>query len=729
MAVSGGTTRGPTAASRRLRSGALSLVTLLAAAGTVVVLNMLAARYDVRWDVTATRDQGLAERTLRVLNRLEGGYRIVIAVDLKHVDLRAKERVADVITEMRRNNRDLRSMIIDAGSIRGGEQYKELIAGLVAEEEPLIRAQVDIVEQAGAMGTAHAAYLLEGASPALLAIGEAITGGTPEGQAARAAFEQSAARCRLAARDLTQAVAGANDLLKSRLGDTALPATDRAAAVLATSLGAGVDHADGLLRDLQAFVESPVSAGPARDRAGGLAKTLRERRDRLAVQYDVVRRQDRPDVLRLADVFKSGSAALVIGPGGRGIAAIDPEALFPSAEYQDAAGAVRADLSRRAEELFTTALASLIEPRKPIVVLVHGERKGLLAATRKLDALKRRLSLRGIDLVEWAAAYDPEHPALAPLDPSNSRPVVYVGLSPDAAAAPPVRGDMNGAQRVQRFAACVDGLLGQGKHVMVNLRPSVLPTYGDTDPVSGLLGRFGLGAETGRPVLSEVVSGRGRMIEVSRSLFADESAHPIAGAVRGLPTRLNWPIAIVERPMGERARAACAWLFSVPADERTWQETQWLRLRQSTADQQLMAQDLPVFDPAQDVRWPEGKPTDKAQQWHVAAAVERYTVGSKPQRMVVIGSDDWFSDDVTRLGVDADGRVVPANPGNLELFEACVYWLSGQDDLIAQSPSARAVSMVMPIPRERLLRLHLIMIVGLPLGVLALGGTYLLWRR
>ncbi len=84
---------------------------------------------------------------------------------------------------------------------------------------------------------------------------------------------------------------------------------------------------------------------------------------------------------------------------------------------------------------------------------------------------------------------------------------------------------------------------------------------------------------------------------------------------------------------------------------------------------------------------------------------------------------------MTQELVEADGRLVPANPGNLELFEASVYWLAGQDNLISQSPSARVASMVAPIDATRLIRLQYVLVLGLPLGVLALGGIYLLMRR
>lgn len=728
MAVAPTTPSTPTAAGRRFRAGALMGFTLLLAIGSAVVLNMLALRYDRRWDVTATGEQRLADRTRKLLDAIKEPHRFVIAVDLKRVDPRVHERVADVLTEMRRRNSNLAYSIIDTGSPRGPQQFRAVVADLVKDEGPLIREQIASIDLGVAGVTSLSTYLNDTAAPALLSIREVITGGTPEGQANRAFFEQSAARARLTSRDLSQAAASASDSLKARVGDIELPATDKAGAALVGALGQAVDQLDSLSREMQRFIESPPSAGPARDQAAALVPALKDRRDKAAVLFDSLRRLKRPDVLRLVDVLRGGSAALLIGPGGHDLAAIDVEALFPSAEYLDATGTARADLSRRSEELFTTALASLIQPKKPIVMLVHGAPRTFVNTQEYFGQLRQRLALRGIDLVEWALLADPEPPGLGAIDPDGTRPVVYVALSPDASAPAQSRGELTGAQKADRVAQVLDSLLTQGKPLLLNLPPSVLPTYGDADPYAKLLERFGLKADTGAPLLWEQTGRSGRGVETDRVLFSLEGSHPIAGAVRGLPTKFIWPIAISQIPLADSGRASVSWLYDLPADPQTWEETQWLRLRQTRREQRSLIPDQPVFNEGQDGRWPLGKPTDSPQAWHVAAAVERVT--GKAQRFVVVGSHEWFLDNVTQEAAQAEGgRAVPANPGNLELFEACVYWLAGQDSLIAQSPGARASAIVMPIEHDTLVRLELILIAGVPVGVLVLGSLYLFIRR
>lgn len=718
-----------TSAKRRTRLGALTLLTLTASLGTSVVLNLLAARFDYRWDVTAGGDQRLADRTVRVLNTLTAPARVVIAADLREVDSRARDRVSDVLAEMRRRTRNLRYTIIDSGSPRGVEQYREIVGELVDAERPLLREQSASIELGASGAASLAAYLNDTLSPALIGAGEGVSAGTPEGQAAKRQIEQDAARARLLARDLAKAATDAADLLKARLGEIELPATDRAARALSTALGATVDQLDAMVKSLEAFLAGDASAGPARDQARPLVRAISERRDSCALLFDSMRRLKRPDVLRLVEVLRGNHAALVIGPEGQGVTAIDLDALYPSAEFVDASGAVRADLSRRAEELLATALINLSTPVRPVVVLTHAEARAFLGEVQIFEHLRQRLALRGIDLIEWPAALQTEPPALAHIDPDRTRPVVYLSLCPEASAPAGTRGELSGAQRADRLGSALNALITQGKPVLLSLAPSVLPTYGEADPIARVLDHFGLVAETGRPVLSDRVTAQGRQIETDRVLFAIDSAHPISGALRGVPTKLPWPIHVHEKPLADKARTQISWLFSIPADDRTWGETQWLRLRQTPRAQRSLLPDAPAFDEGRDARWPDGSATGKPQSWNVAAAVERYVIGAAPQRLVVVGSNDWFVDAVTQELVEADGRLVPANPGNLELFEASVYWLAGQDNLISQSPSARVASMVAPIDATRLIRLQYVLVLGLPLGVLALGGIYLLMRR
>ena len=110
-------------------------------------------------------------------------------------------------------------------------------------------------------------------------------------------------------------------------------------------------------------------------------------------------------------------------------------------------------------------------------------------------------------------------------------------------------------------------------------------------------------------------------------------------------------------------------------------------------------------------------------------AVERELAGlPRPQRLVIVGSNSWYSDHVMGEAATVDGRIVPANPGNIELMEASIYWLAGQDDSIAQSATARAVPLIRSLDRGTLRLLRWVAIAGLPGAVLGLGVVWRLTR-
>jgi hypothetical protein len=182
--------------------------------------------------------------------------------------------------------------------------------------------------------------------------------------------------------------------------------------------------------------------------------------------------------------------------------------------------------------------------------------------------------------------------------------------------------------------------------------------------------------------------------------------------VRGLRTRFEWPVGL--RILEDAHRVTP--LFAVD-DKATWGESQWLGYMQVPIGQHHQVPNPPSPDSPRD---------DTSGSWVLAAAAERIVPGlDHPQRLVAIGSNIWFVDRIMADLDEADGRILPANPGNAELLEAAVYWLAGQDELIAQTPTARAVPLISDLSPGLLLALRLAAIGGLPALVLAFGAA---WR-
>jgi hypothetical protein len=344
-----------------------------------------------------------------------------------------------------------------------------------------------------------------------------------------------------------------------------------------------------------------------------------------------------------------------------------------------------------------------------------------------LSQLVQTLQFRGMDVIEWAVMVQPEPPKLKLLNAEGKRPVVYVNLPPDSSSGSSVQGAPTGAQRATKLGETLSSLAASGKNILLSLSPCVLPTYGQADPNAPVLARFGLVADTGRPLLREK-AGTQRTIETDQLALAEESTGPMGGAVRGLPMLMPWAVPLYERTQESKVRLALTRLYSLPAGESTWAESQWLRLWQVPENQRSLIPDMPEFNKDRDSRWPEGRPSDKPQNWLLAAAVERGEIGSQPQRLVAVGGNYWFFDKVAQPQVFVEGRTASAHPGNSELFESSIYWLANQDELIAQSHSAQAFAIVQPMDAKVLSGLRITTILGIPFGVLLLGALYRLVR-
>jgi hypothetical protein len=158
-------------------------------------------------------------------------------------------------------------------------------------------------------------------------------------------------------------------------------------------------------------------------------------------------------------------------------------------------------------------------------------------------------------------------------------------------------------------------------------------------------------------------------------------------------------------------------VLTTPADTQTWGESQWLRVYQTPREQVPLIPDQPKFDEGRDVKGGTGA-------WTLAVATEKDS-----QRAVIVGSNSWITDKYSQQMGTVEGRQTLLFPGNVELFEASVLWLAGQDTMIAQSPAARSVAMVRAIESPSLTRLRWSIVLGLPGLVLLVGVIYGMTRK
>ncbi|MEL7472631.1 MAG: hypothetical protein AAGK04_04875 [Planctomycetota bacterium] len=699
---------------RRIAIG-LSAGLLIASAGVLaIVLMLIAERHGPRYDVTATASHKLSPRTDRLVQQLEGEYELVISADFANVQPWVRRQLAELLARLDERSESLTVTTIDIASAEGQVAFAQLRARLAEREADVLGATNATL--------ASVARVLEALPPNLDAFGarlDSLASMAEEGQPLQATIASWRPALEAQARAMGQARERVIGLLASHSEAANLVSLEDAKRVANRALAAVERDLGAIARALDVISRDDAFDPTLRDSARPLATAASAQRDQLAQFRDALDQLQTPDAARVERVLQQGEAALVIGPPDRAVTAIDIAGLLSPSALAQAMGAQQTDLRQRAEDLIASALASIDRPDRPVVVLVHAEASRFVGQADVFTLLLQRLSLRGIDLVEWAAVLEDEPPSLAEVDPSGLRPVVYVLLGTDASAstraAEGAERDTTGVERAASLARVARRLIERGDPVLVSLIPSPLASFGERDPQLDALALLGLEATTDTPLLRDVMAPNapaGRVTDPTLTVRAAPGEHPLLGAIAGLPTRFDWPIALSWPDQGQRSITP---LIGADADGRTWRERDWLDYWRTPPASRQLSTSPPAFDAETEVR--DGP-------WVIAAGVE-HRIDGRPSRAVVVGSNTWFTDGVTAPAVNIDGRLAPLHPGNIELFESSVLWLAGQLDQLSQSARARAVPLIRPLDPGYLRGVRWGVIAGLPLLVLGVG---LVWR-
>ena len=100
------------------------------------------------------------------------------------------------------------------------------------------------------------------------------------------------------------------------------------------------------------------------------------------------------------------------------------------------------------------------------------------------------------------------------------------------------------------------------------------------------------------------------------------------------------------------------------------------------------------------------------------------------QRVLVVGSGPWLLTNVADVVISSGGgRMTLLNPGNRELIQSAVAWLSGEDDLVAQGPLSQEVARLRSVTGDTRQWVGWLLLLGLPGAVILLGLIVFLARR
>jgi len=672
---------------------ALFLISILAIG---VAVNFFALQPELRReiDATKTRAYSLSEQTMRLLEGLEGSWSIVLLRAERQADPALTRQIDEVLRRFEESGADLTVQRIDPTDAASPAKFDALIARLHSIYAPLVGrydAAMDEAEQA----FANLQRFAQSQTKDL----QALLARLPEETAAEHQLTARFSNLGIVATEGGQVV----QLVRAARATTdvqPIPDYEGARSILHLALSEWSRHIDGVALAFETLKARPdleedvrryfTAAGPA---YATLAQQLANAADPLA----------RLDPLELSSIgrrIQEGECAVVIGPTRA--AAIRSSQLFPALNVRSAADATVAfDQRFRGEQLFASTVRSLQRDSMPMVVFVHTSMQTMLEpADRQVDlaGMKNVLTTARYDVWQWPVAR-----TLTPPEVLRGRAAVWVIVPP---SEPPSEANQEAWLRLQTVTR---DLINRGEPVLVNMYPSRMARFGQSDAWVDTIGLLGLEADTSRAVVERVRAGGGEtMLERGQRVREYAAGHVISEAVDGLESYFTLPVSLSMREDRESGAIVTPLVQVMPAEAR------WL------------ARDWDASDPA-----PPSAEQRFGDPLTIAMAIERPRpdTGGR-QRCVVVGSGWWMlsyvSDRVYTIG---GSRIMLEFPGNYEFMLASLAWLAGLDELIAPSPMSQEVPRLRDVTQADRRRWFWLTVAALPGACVGLGLLTWLVRR
>ncbi len=359
------------------------------------------------------------------------------------------------------------------------------------------------------------------------------------------------------------------------------------------------------------------------------------------------------------------------------------------------------------EERLTGALISLGLEEHPLVVFVYSGGTPPLSARGGYSQVADRLRKLNFEITQWSPVPQPGpmgQPA-APTPPPQPKPgqkAVWVVL-PMALGNPMDPSAGTGNAQVVKL---LEDKLNAGDSAM-DMVGYTGPTMGEPSPLLDVLGQWGIGAQTDRMVMHEVVVAQ-KAPQVDTQLMADQwsSDLPITKALAGM-------------------RGIFAYLTPLQLDLKTAEKNgvQLWPLVQFTGEDMWAERNV-------DARKAGGITKDPATAG--GPFIAAVAAAKHDTRLIVVGDQYWATDQITTYGTLGEGSAELTGalfPGNSELFVNSMYWLSGLDRLIAASARSQDIRRIKPMRRSSLIALELTLLGGMPLAAAAAGVVVWMIRR
>jgi ABC transporter family protein len=673
---------------RRIKYGISVTISVLAAVGLVVLLNWLAARQYVRTDLTRGGSYSLSAQSKAVLGKLDDGYRIVtllpsnsqVADEDRALVYR---RVRDMTDEYARYSEGLTVEHLDPRSdITRAESLNAAIAETFKDE---LTPVVDAIDQGRAA--------LDVIKPINTKLVSVLTAGlnTETDRAetrVQQLFRAAATSCTSFGQTAEQAGRQADDLMNQVLVNYA-GVKDQFAEVFTdydAVLGVIIQSAGQLVR-------SSETSNAEKELLLEAIELCKQGQAALADPLvKIGEAEDAPRYHRVLYGLAGGESVVMLGPGR---VKVVPVSEMWRQDMSNAEGDGPAQPQYLIEEKLTGALLSMTLEQPPMVVFLLSGTGAALGPQGQYNIVGQRLDNADFRVTQWNPAGQVS--AMGQPTPPMPRPEAEPGQKTIWVVLPtPTANPMMMANPRQQIADLLQERLAAGDSAMIMLAADPNSTFGVANPITELLGTWGVTAQTDRIILQEVQESNRRSATVLQFMIDTwPDALPITTALNGMQSLFQIASPIITRD----DNGATHYPLVEVTGNRLWTHS-----------------DLTSPEAVQRAKFSEA---DSAPSFTIATASER-----DGKRLITIAERVWASDDMTGYGLFGPGTAEltgAAVPGNSELFVNSVFWLAGLEDLIAASPRSQDVPRIRPMPPHTLWWHQTALLAGMPAAALALG--------
>lgn len=687
-----------TASSRRLKYGLSVGILLLSLLLILGVLNWLASDAARRIDLTAVGRYSLSAQTMRILDGLEETVTVttlfaesdpLLSSDEQRALAAQRRQIEDVLREFRNKSGKIEVVRIDPVDPRTITKYDALVEQL----STIFAGEIETYRSAIDAGRAQMVRAGEFAGPQAEPLINALGDLAPEHASFRT-FQTIIQVFSIIPREMESIGARVDEAMSaSTMRGTPFADLEGAASIVRAALqlrGATMNQVAEFFEQSVADDSLPQTL---RDHLASLAPSCRDVGGAMLDQQEAL--DDLP-TLKLTPIsiaLRQRNCVLVSTPTRASVLPYDRLFRAPGAQeaLDEGAGAVRRFAG---ETVIASGIRQMLLDERPNVILCHAQPQPsiLTGALGGVDfgAVADLLSDLGFYVREWNVNIGPRPDVSAQ---ATGEPVWVIVPPPPS------------AQSMMPAAALVDAatqLVAEGANVMIGFFPRLVPGLGQRDQWNAVIEPLGVEADTDRLIVEQIPAPGGvDQFAHSHEVVEFLGEHPVAAAVRGLPTRLDYavPLKLLDDSQAERTV-----LVEIKPTDRIWATNEFLQ--------------MPIPPPA--VR--------DTEPYRLVVAVER-PQPSGAQRALLLGSSQWCYSAVVQEGDLRFRPPLPYYPGNAELFTSGVCWLAHLDELIARSPRAQSVERIENLGRGAQIFWRWALIGGLPVLSLAAGVAVALARR